>query len=281
MPPSTVRDMAVGPGLAAVRLGDVVGDVGGERGLAHAGAAGDDDQVGRLQAAHLGVEVFQAGGEAGQLAVALIGAGGHVDRGGERLGEALEARAEAAGLGDLVELALGVLDLLARREIDRRVERHVDHVLADADEVAPHREVADGAAVVGGVDDGRRFGREAGEVLAGVEPADVDVGRQEGLERDGRGDLAGADQIRGELVELLMDRLEEMLRLEKIGNPVERLVVDEDGAEQRLLGLDVVRRAAVLRRGRFRQLADGRIEGCHDSRSKDAGVSELGTLVLT
>jgi hypothetical protein len=26
-------------------------------------------------------------------------------------------------LGDLVELALGVLDLLARREIDRRVER--------------------------------------------------------------------------------------------------------------------------------------------------------------
>ena len=116
-------DVAVGARLAALGLGDVVGDVGGERGLAHAGAAGDDDQVGRLQAAHLGVEVFQAGGEAGQLAVALVGAGRHVDRGGERLGEALEARAEAAGLGDLVELALGVLDLLARREIDRRVER--------------------------------------------------------------------------------------------------------------------------------------------------------------
>ena len=55
-------------------LGDVVGDVGGERGLAHAGAAGEDDQVGGLQAAHLAVEVVQAGGEAGQLAVALIGA---------------------------------------------------------------------------------------------------------------------------------------------------------------------------------------------------------------
>ena len=57
-----------------------------------------------------------------------------------------------------------------------------------------------------------------------------------------------------------MDRLEEMLRLEEIGNPIERLVVDEDGAEQRLLRLDVVRGVAVLRRGRFRQLADGRIE---------------------
>ena len=115
-----------------MRLGDVVGDVGGERGLAHAGAAGDDDQVGRLQAAHLGVEVVQAGGEARQLAVALIGARRHVDRGGERLREALEAAAVAAGLGELVELALGVLDLLARREIDRRVVGDVDHVLADA-----------------------------------------------------------------------------------------------------------------------------------------------------
>ena len=130
----------------------------------------------------------------------------------------------------------------------------------------------DGAAIVGGVDHGGGFGGEAGEILAGVEPADVHVGRQEGLERDRRRDLAGADQIRGELIDLLMDRLEEMLRLEKIGDPVERLVVDDDGAQQRLLRLDVLRRVAVLRRCRFRQLADGRIERCHDSRSKDAGV---------
>ena len=41
-------------------LGDVVGDVGGERGLAHAGTAGEDDQVGALQAAHLAVEIAQA-----------------------------------------------------------------------------------------------------------------------------------------------------------------------------------------------------------------------------
>ena len=78
-------DVAVGLHLAAPGLGDVVGDVGGERGLAHAGAAGEDDQVGGLQAAHLAVEVVEAGGEAGELAVALIGARRHVDGGGERL----------------------------------------------------------------------------------------------------------------------------------------------------------------------------------------------------
>ena len=70
---------AVGLHFGAVRLGDVVGDVGGERGLAHAGAAGDDDQVGRLQAAHLGVEIAQARGDARQAAVALEGLGRHVD----------------------------------------------------------------------------------------------------------------------------------------------------------------------------------------------------------
>ena len=41
-----------------------------------------------------------------------------------------------------------------------------------------------------------------------------------------------------------MDRLEEVLRLEEIGDAVERFVVDEDSAQQRLLRLDVVRSSA-------------------------------------
>ena len=159
-------DVAVGAHLAAPGARHVVGDVGGERGLAHAGAAGDDDQVGRLQAAHLAVEVLEPGREAGQLAVALIGARRHVDGGGERGLEFLEAAAVASGLGELVEPALGVLDLLARREIDRRVEGDVDHVLADQDQLAPDREVVDRAPVVHRVDDGGRFGGEAREILA-------------------------------------------------------------------------------------------------------------------
>ena len=169
-------------------------------GLAHAGAAGDDDQVGGLQAAHLGVEIAQAGGDARQLSVALERLGGHVDGDRQRLRKALEAAVVAAGFGQFVELPLGVLDLGARRKIHRRVEGDVDHVLADPDQVAAQRQVVDGPAVILGVDDGGRFGGEAGEVLADRHAADVGVGRQEGLQRHGRRDLAHPDQAAGGLV---------------------------------------------------------------------------------
>ena len=89
----------VGPAARALRerlrarAGDVEGDVGGERRLAHGRAAGEDDQVGRLQAAQLAVEVREAGGDAGEAAVALVGVVGHLDGGGQRGVEGEEALA--------------------------------------------------------------------------------------------------------------------------------------------------------------------------------------------
>ena len=113
MPPSMRLIAPSGCALADVGLGDVEGDVGGERGLAHGGAAGEDDEVGGLQAAHHAVEVVDAGRDAGELAVALEGFGGHVDGAAQGVGEALEAALVAARFGELVEPALGLLDLLA------------------------------------------------------------------------------------------------------------------------------------------------------------------------
>src|SRR5205085_11124019 len=55
---------AVGLHLRYIGFGDVEGDVGGKRRFAHAGATGDDDQIGGLQAAHLGVEITQPRGDA-------------------------------------------------------------------------------------------------------------------------------------------------------------------------------------------------------------------------
>ena len=180
---------------------------------------------------------------------------GHVDGGRQRLREALEAAVVAAGFGQFEQPPLGVLDLRARREVDRRVIGDVDHVLADADQLAAHREIVDGAAVVRGVDDGGGFGREAREILADRHAADVGVGRQEGLQRHRRGDLAHADQAAGGLEDLLVQRLEEMLRLEEIRDAVEGVVVDQDRAEQRLLRLDIVRRAPIGRSCRRRERA--------------------------
>ena len=61
-----------------------------------------------------------------------------------------------------------------------------------------------------------------------------------------------------------MDRLEEMLRFEEIGDAVERLVINQDGAEQCLLGLDIVRQGAN-RRFRGKLLACNRIDLRHGS----------------
>ncbi len=80
----------------------------------------------------------------------------------------------------------------------------------------------------------------------------------------GDGELAGADQAAGVVIDLLMDRLEEVQRLQKIGDPVERLVVDQDRAEQGLFRLDIVRSHAVDGCRFRRLLARGRIERCHD-----------------
>ena len=197
------------------------------------------------------------GGQPGELAFALVGLGGHVDGGGERRFEFLEAAAVAADFGEIVEPPFGILDLVARREVDRRVERAVDHVLADLDQLAPDREVVDRAAIVGRVDDGGRFRREAGEILRDRHAGDVDVGRHERLQRHRRRELAGADQAARDVVELLVDGLEEMFRLEEIGDAIERLVIDEDRAQQRLLRLDIVRCDAIGRGGFLHPLARG------------------------
>ena len=110
-------------------------------------------------------------------------------------GEGLEARAVFAGLGKLVELLLGLLDLHRGRRVDRRIEGGVDHLLADLDQLAADGEVVDGAAVILGIDDGGGVGREAPEILRDGELADRRVGLEEGLERDRGGALAAQNQL--------------------------------------------------------------------------------------
>jgi hypothetical protein len=206
-----------------------------------------DHEIGGLQAAHLGVEVAQARGDARQFAVALEGFGRHVDGDRERLRKALEAAIVTAGLGEFVELAFGILDLRARGKIDRRVEGDVDHVLADPDQIAAQRKFVDGSPIILGIDDGGRFGGEASEVLADRHTADVGFGRDKGLQRHRGRDLAHPDQAAGGLEDGLMDRLEEVFRLQKIRHPIERVVIDQDRAQKALLRLDIVRCAPIGR----------------------------------
>jgi hypothetical protein len=176
----------------------------------------------------------------------------------------LKAPAIAPDLRELIEATLGILDLVARREIDRRVEGDVDHIFADGDQLAPGREVVDRTPIVHRIDDGRGFGCQTGEVLSERQPGNVDLSGQERLQGHRRGQLAGANEAPGDVVDLLVDWLEEMRGLEKITYAIKCLVVDEDGTQKRLFRFNVVRCGAIGRRRLARLLARGRIEGCHD-----------------
>ena len=274
-------DHAVGAGSAPIGLGDVEGDVGGQSRLAHAGTAREDDEVGRLEAAHVAVEIGKAGRDAAERPLALVGARGHVDSDLQRVGKALEAAVVTPGLGDLIEAPFGLLDLIARARIDGRVIGDVDDVLADRDQFAPHGEVVDVAAVVVGVDDGRRFASQAGEILRHGDAVDVMLA-EESFQRDRRRELAGANHRSGDLENAAMDLLDEMFAAEEIGDAVEGVVIDQDGAEQRLFGVEIVGRSPIgaLRRCvlALQQLFDrrhrrGRV---FSQRREKSGSNELG-----
>ena len=204
------------------------------------------------------------GRDARQLSVALERLGRHINGDGERLGETLESAVVAAGLGEFIELALGVLDLRPRREIHRRLIGDIDHVFADPDQVAPQRQIIDRAPVIVRVDDGGGFRGEAGKVLADRHAADIGLGGQEGLQRHRGRDLAHPDQAAGGLVDGLMDRLVEVFRLQKVRHAVEGVVVDQDRAQQALFRLDIVRCAAKRGgSGIGRELEDVRISQGH------------------
>ena len=244
MPPLVVSCDAVRPRSELIGFGDIEADVGREGGFAHAGSAGDDDKIGSLQTTEFVVEFVETRAEARKTPVALPGFRRHIDGDGERVGKPLETAVVTALFGDRVELAFRLFDMIARRCIDRRIEGAVDDVFADDDQFAPHREIVDGAAVIGGVDDRRRLGGETGEILRDADAAEI-VFAQKGLQRDRRREFAGANELRRDIENAAVQFFGEILRLQEIRDAVESVVVDEDRAEQRLFRLDIMRRHPI------------------------------------
>ena len=99
-------------------------------------------------------------------------------------------------------------------------------------------------AIVVSVDDRRRLARQAGEILRHGDAAKVMIA-EERLERHRRRQLAGPDQRSRDLEYAAMNFLDEVLAPQEVRDAVERVIVDEDRAEQRLFGLEVVRRRAI------------------------------------
>ena len=224
------------------------GDVGCERRLPHAGAARQDDQVGGVQPTQQAVEIDEAGRRAGEPAVALIGLLDHLDGAGQRRGELLPAGIDAAFFGKLVEAVLSRFDLLRRRLVERPVVGVVHHFLADADEGAAQRQVVDRPSVMLGVDHRHGGAGEAGQILTAAGLLQRLVSLEIMLESHGIGDLPALDHAEHGVVDAAVHRQEEMFRQQEGADQACGFVVDQQRAEQRLLGFEVARWGAVARR---------------------------------
>ena len=136
------------------------------------------------------------------------------------------------------------LDLLAAALRQGRIVGLVDHLLADLDQPALESEVVQQAPVVVGVDDALGGAREAGEILRAVQIAQRLVVLERDLQGDVIGEPAAFDQAGHGREDPAVHRLVEMLGPQVLADPVIGFVVDQDRAEQRLLGLDIVRLGA-------------------------------------
>ena len=198
-----------------------------------------------MQAAEQPVEILEAGRHPGHVAVALERGLGHVDRFDDGGLEGRQPALGLAGLGQAVELLFGGFDLVGGGDLEVLGEGVVDHVLAERDQLAPEVEVVDGAAVVARVHDGDGAALQLGEVVRAAGLGERLVLVEQGLERDRVGLLAALDQLADGLEDASVGRVGEVLGAQEIGDPLEGVVVLEDRAEQRLLGLVVDRRRAV------------------------------------
>ena len=133
----------------------------------------------------------------------------------------------------------GLFDLLVGGGV--RIGRLLDHLAANADQVAAQGQVIDDAGVVGGV--GRR-GRAVHQVGEVAQPAELVEGRVllETFHQDGRlGQQTLTDVILDRLEQPLMEGFVHVRAAQAVGQPLEHGVVEHQRAQQRLLGFQIVR----------------------------------------
>ena len=158
-----------------------------ERRLAHRGARADDDHLPRVEAVRQLVELAEAGGHPGQLAV-TAGRGLHlVDGDGDRLGQ----RRVVLGGGlarDAEHLRLRLVQQVHRVALG--LVAHLRDVRARLDEPAQDGLLGDDLGVVAGVGGGRHDVGERVEVGLAAGPLHVAGARELVADRDRVGRLA-------------------------------------------------------------------------------------------
>ncbi len=244
--------------VAHPALRGVEGDVGGERRLAHAGAAGEDHQIAVVHAADLGVDRVEAGGDARQIAARVERSLRHLDRHGGGLGEGLDRALGAAVGRDLEQLFLGGLDLRARIDLFRGVHRALDQPAPDRHQRAQHGEIIDLLGELPRADQAGARAGQLGEVTRPAQFLHALVGVEHRAQRDRRRQHVVAAQRLDRGEDAAVHRLEEVIGLELVEQIVGQPVVDHHRAEHRRFRLDILRQ-----RLRFGCLGGMRENGGH------------------
>jgi len=223
---------------------DVLGHVEREARLAHARAARDDDEVAVLQARGHLVEVDEPGGLAGdrrRIAMQLVQAVHHVGEDVRHLREAFGGA--PPGLADLEDARLGLVEELARLAPLRAV-RAVGDRRADLGELAHDGALADDLGIAADIGRARRAGSELVQVREAAYVLDL-AGRLERF-RHGKdvGRLVVLDEPRDRAPQQAVVVAVEIGLVDDVADAIPRRVAEQQPAENRLLGLDRVRRQA-------------------------------------
>ena len=220
----------------------VLGHVDRKRGLAHRRAAGDDHQVPGAQAAGQPVEIGEAGRQAAQLVRVVVPLVDLVDDRRQQRAHRNRAVALAeAAFGDLEHPLLGLVHQLARRLPVVDVHGRGD-VGAGADQLPQQRALAHDVRVGADVGRGRGIagdGAQVGKAAGSFELADAlevlgDGHHVARLGIPGKHCDRGVDQLVIVAIEVLGDQL--------VGDVVLGARIDEQAAQDCLLGLDRMRR---------------------------------------
>ncbi len=195
-----------------------------------------------MQAAQLLVQVDQAGGQAGQAAIAAEGLGRHLHRAAQRVGEGHEPGRDRAGLGQAVELLFGALDLIAGAAVGGGGPD--GDLAADADQVAAQGQVVDQPAIFGGVGPWRGAVHQIGQIAQPAQLIEGGVLAEPLHHHDRLGQLALLDVLFDGREQPGVERLIEVARLQLVAQPLEHAVVEQQRAQQGLLGFQIVRRVS-------------------------------------
>src|SRR5713226_3717659 len=217
----------------------VLGDVQREGGLAHGGAPRDDDEVARLEARRHPVEIVEAGGEPGDVLLAVVELldvlEGILQDGPHREGRPLHPP-----LGDLEDQPLRVVEQLVH--VVPGLVALPDDVGGDADQVAQEGLLPDGGPVGEEVGRGGRLLHQARE--GGGSPDLLQLRAPLQLLRDGEEvhRIVALEEREGGIEDLAVPFLVEVGRLEQLDGLGQALALQQDRPQDGPLRLQAVGR---------------------------------------